>query len=84
MIEWQADSRTNPMAFRFVPFVATLLSPVTGALAQRVSESSDAAPPLPLTRLTWPGIVVIIILALFLTAAIVGPLIRANTREDLD
>ena len=84
MIEWQADARTNPMEFRFVPFVATLLSPAAGALAQRVSESSDAAPPLPLTRLTWPGIVVIIILALFLTAAIVGPLIRANTREDLD
>jgi hypothetical protein len=84
MIGCQTESCTNPMEFRFVPFVATLLSPATGALAQRASESSDAAPPLPLTRLTWPGIVVIIILALFLTAAIVGPLIRANTREELD
>jgi hypothetical protein len=72
------------MKFRFVPFVAALLSPAFGALAQRVGESGEAAPPLPLTRLTWPGVVIIVILALFLTAAIVGPLIRANTREDLE
>ena len=70
---------------KFVPsFLAALLLPAAGALAQQVGESGEAVPPLPLTRLTWPGVVVILFLALFLCAAIVGPLIRANTRENLD
>ena len=47
-------------------------------------DPSDAPPPLPLSRLNWPGVVLIVIVALFLAAAIVGPLVRANTRDDLD
>lgn len=62
---------------------APLLS-AGSALAQHVGEQPDAAPPLPLTRITWPGVVVILIVGLFLTAAIAGPLIRANMRDDLD
>lgn len=68
---------------RFAAIIAPFIPHWVCALAQPVDESRDVAP-LPLTRLTWPGVVVIIILALFVTAAIVGPLIRANTREDLD
>lgn len=72
------------MTCHIAAFIPPLVPCWATMLAQRAVETSDAAPPLPLTRLAWPGVVVIVILALFLTAAIVGPLIRANTREDLD
>ena len=71
------------MPSRFAALIAPSIHQWVCALAQHAEESRDVAP-LPLTRLTWPGVVVIIILGLFVTAAIVGPLIRANTREDLD
>ena len=35
------------------------------------------------TRLLWPGVVVIIVIAIFVTAALAGPLIRANSREEI-
>jgi hypothetical protein len=65
-------------------FFAGLLPSAGTALAQSAGESLQAAPPVSVSRLTWPGIVLIVILALFLCAAIAGPLIRANTRDDLD
>jgi p-aminobenzoyl-glutamate transporter AbgT len=33
-------------------------------------------------QLLWPGVAVIVLIAIFVTAAVVGPLIRANTMED--
>jgi hypothetical protein len=41
------------------------------------STSYDAAP----QRLVWPGVAVIIVIAIFISAALAGPLIRANTDE---
>lgn len=35
-------------------------------------------------ELLWPGVVVIAVIALFITAALCGPLIRANHRDDID
>jgi hypothetical protein len=35
-------------------------------------------------ELLWPGVVVIALIAIFLTAALAGPLIHANTRDELD
>ena len=35
-------------------------------------------------ELLWPGVVVIALIAIFLTAALAGPLIHANTRDDHD
>jgi hypothetical protein len=35
------------------------------------------------TRLLWPGVVVIVVIAIFVTAALAGPLIRANSREEI-
>jgi len=64
--------------------VAGILLSAGAALAQSAGAPVDAPPPVSVSRMTWPGIVLIIILALFLTAAIAGPLIRANAREDLD
>ena len=34
-------------------------------------------------RLVWPGVVVIIVIAIFVTAALAGPLIRANMQEEI-
>lgn len=33
-------------------------------------------------RLLWPGVVIIVVLAIFVTAALAGPLIRANSDDD--
>lgn len=38
---------------------------------------------LPPQHAVWPGVVVIVIIALFVTAALVGPIIRANNRDEL-
>lgn len=35
-------------------------------------------------ELLWPGVVVIVVIAIFLTAALAGPLIHANTRDEID
>lgn len=34
-------------------------------------------------RLVWPGIAVIVVVAVFATAALAGPLIRANSQDEL-
>ena len=33
-------------------------------------------------QLIWPGVAVIVLVAIFVTAAIVGPIIRANMMDD--
>src|SRR4051794_4697943 len=33
-------------------------------------------------RLVWPGVVVIVVIAVFVTAALAGPVIRANLMDD--
>lgn len=35
-------------------------------------------------RLVWPGVAVIVVLAIFVTAALAGPLIRANADQSSD
>lgn len=35
-------------------------------------------------RLVWPGVAVIVVVAIFLTAALAGPLIRANSDQSSD
>lgn len=42
-------------------------------------KSNDSIVP---QRLVWPGIAVIIVIAIFVTAALTGPLIRANSSDD--
>lgn len=37
----------------------------------------DLTPP----KVVWPGVVIIILIALFVTAAVTGPLIRANSDD---
>lgn len=44
----------------------------------------SAAPAVPPYSMTWAGVAVIIIVAVFLTAAVAGPLIQANLREVKD
>jgi len=56
-------------------------------LAQQISEPvdpTDDASHIALIpqRLLWPGIVVIVVIAIFVTAAVAGPIIRANTRDE--
>ena len=41
----------------------------------------SGAPTVPPHGLAWPGVAVILIVALFVTAAVAGPLIRANLRD---
>lgn len=35
-------------------------------------------------ELLWPGVVVIAVIAIFVMAALCGPLIRANQREEIE
>ena len=35
-------------------------------------------------ELLWPGVVVIVVIAIFLTAALAGPMIRANMQDEID
>jgi hypothetical protein len=32
--------------------------------------------------LLWPGVAIIVLIAIFVTAAVVGPMIRANMMDD--
>lgn len=45
-----------------------------------LSDTADPTPAIP-PRLVWPGVAVIIVIAIFITAALAGPIIRANTDE---
>jgi hypothetical protein len=66
------------VVFGGILFVVTLSLP-----AQSTQSSADTAPPeqtynpIP-KRLVWPGIAIIILIAIFAAAALAGPIIRAN------
>jgi len=49
--------------------------------ASTVQEAPNAAGGLIPQRLVWPGIAVIVVIAVFATAALAGPLIRANSDD---
>jgi hypothetical protein len=50
--------------------------------AEAISADDPTAPyDIAPQRLVWPGIAVIIVIAMFVTAALAGPLIRANSDE---
>jgi hypothetical protein len=63
---------------------ASLFS-ATASAAQTLLADDPTAPydPTP-QRLVWPGVAIIIVIAIFVTAALAGPLIRANTDESTD
>ena len=48
-----------------------------------LSEQSAPQAPIPPPALAWPGVAVIIIIAIFVAAAVAGPLIQAN-KQDFD
>lgn len=57
--------------------LATILASAR-ALAPMIPPAQvDLTPP----KMVWPGVVIIILIALFVTAAVTGPLIRANSDD---
>ena len=54
---------------------AIIPASLSGVVAQ-----VDVSPP----TMVWPGVVIIVLIALFVTAAVTGPLIRANTDDTAD
>lgn len=57
--------------------------PLAQQISEPVSPTDDAShTALIPQRLLWPGIVVIVVIAIFITAAVAGPIIRANTRDE--
>lgn len=69
-----------------LPTLIILAAPAIARAAQLPPLSDDALPPTDLTpqRLLWPGVVIIVVIALFITAAVTGPLIRANMQDPAD
>ena len=61
---------------------ATIAGAAGPCAAQIASADGAAAPydPAP-QRLVWPGVAIIIVIAVFVTAALAGPLIRANADD---
>jgi hypothetical protein len=57
----------------------------TASAAQTLLADDPSIPydPTP-QRLVWPGVAIIIVIAIFVTAALAGPLIRANADESTD
>ncbi|HXE52202.1 MAG TPA: hypothetical protein VN541_04270 [Tepidisphaeraceae bacterium] len=45
-----------------------------------ILAQADLSPP----KMVWPGVVIIVLIALFVTAAVTGPLIRANSDDPVD
>jgi hypothetical protein len=68
-------------------FVAASLFVATAVpcAAQMLATDDPSAPydPTP-QRLVWPGVAVIIVIAIFVTAALAGPLIRVNSDQSAD
>jgi hypothetical protein len=52
-------------------------------LADAASQESPAGAPSIPDRLLWPGVVVIVVIAIFVTAALAGPIIRANNQDEI-
>ena len=60
-------------------------APIPARESENVADVADDPSPvlLPPEHAVWPGVVLIVIIALFVTAAVAGPIIRANTRDEL-
>ena len=73
------------VSFCIVPLRQLGAAPIPARQSENVADAADDPSPvlLPPEHAVWPGVVVIVIIALFVTAAIVGPIIRANTRDEL-
>ena len=52
------------------------------ANAPSTTQDANSSPLIP-RELLWPGVAVIILIAIFVTAALAGPLIRANQEENV-
>jgi hypothetical protein len=65
--------------------VSALATTAAPCAAQFLAADDPTAPydPAP-QRLVWPGVAVIIVIALFVTAALAGPLIRINSDQSSD
>ena len=64
--------------------ILTANSPLPAQTTQPAADNpapEQTYNPIP-QRLVWPGIAVIILIAIFVVAALAGPLIRANHDED--
>ena len=48
-----------------------------------VSVEGDGTSTMIPNRVLWPGVIVIVVIAIFVTAALAGPLIRANSRDEV-
>ncbi|HWE93222.1 MAG TPA: hypothetical protein VG269_04545 [Tepidisphaeraceae bacterium] len=51
--------------------------------AEPVENQPGSTHPTMAARSTWPGVVVIVILGIFAAAMLAGPIIRANSPEDV-
>ena len=60
-------------------------APAHASAETAAAHANDPAPhpALPERSQTWPGTTVIVILSMFLAAAVVGPIVRANTPEEV-
>jgi hypothetical protein len=73
-------------ALRAAIITCAILATAPPLSAQTTQSGTDNPPPeqtynpIP-RRLVWPGIAVIVLIAIFVTAALAGPLIRANHDE---
>ena len=73
---------------RLAMIIASVALPVA-TFAQSTTEPGDApadpsGPSLIPRQFLWPGVVVIIVIAIFAAAAVAGPLIRINSEDDGD
>jgi len=70
------------VAFSSALFIAIeTLSAQTTQPAEQAPAVEPSYNPIP-RRLIWPGIVIIILIGMFVTAALAGPLIRANEDDE--
>lgn len=73
------------LLFCIVPLRQLGAAPISARQSGNVADAGEDPSPvlLPPEHAVWPGVVVIVIIALFVTAAVVGPIIRANTRDEI-
>ena len=71
--------------FCIVPLGQLGAAPIPARQSENVADAPDDPSPvlLPPEHSVWPGVAVIVIIALFVTAAVVGPIIRANKRDEI-
>jgi hypothetical protein len=67
----------------FASFAGGEQGPSSGTHAATHADDPAPHPLLPEPSERWPGTVVIVILSMFLAAAVVGPIVRANMPEEV-